>query len=45
MKVISISLQPDLLARFDDLAIRRGYVNRSEAFRWLVQMALDTWGV
>lgn len=37
---IGISLEPDLLARFDQLIEQKGYVNRSEAVRDLIRDAL-----
>jgi CopG family nickel-responsive transcriptional regulator len=37
---IGISLEPDLLARFDRLIEQKGYVNRSEAVRDLIRDAL-----
>lgn len=40
-----VSMNPDLLARFDDLIRRKGYGTRSEALRDLVRDALvaDEW--
>jgi len=35
-----VSMEEDLLARFDDLINRRGYASRSEAFRDLVRQEL-----
>lgn len=37
---IGIAIDEDLLKRFDDLNERRGYTNRSEAFRDLIRDAL-----
>jgi CopG family nickel-responsive transcriptional regulator len=37
---IGVSLEEDLLARFDGLIAERGYVNRSEAIRDLIRDAL-----
>jgi CopG family nickel-responsive transcriptional regulator len=37
---IGVSLEPDLLAKFDDLIASKGYVTRSEAFRDLIRDAL-----
>jgi CopG family transcriptional regulator, nickel-responsive regulator len=37
---IGISLEDDLLARFDRLSAEKGYVNRSEAIRDLIRDAL-----
>jgi CopG family nickel-responsive transcriptional regulator len=34
---IGVAIDSDLLARFDDLIGRRGYTNRSEAFRDLIR--------
>ncbi len=34
---IGVAIDSDLLARFDDLIARRGYTNRSEAFRDLIR--------
>ena len=41
-----ISIDPQLLERFDELIGRKGYVNRSEAIRDLIRAALveDEWG-
>jgi CopG family nickel-responsive transcriptional regulator len=41
----AISLEKDLLARFDRLTKRRGYANRSEAIRDLIreQLVQDEW--
>jgi CopG family nickel-responsive transcriptional regulator len=38
---IGVSLEDELLARFDQLITRRGYENRSEAFRDLIRDALQ----
>ena len=37
---IGVSLEPDLLAKFDELIARKGYVTRSEAFRDLIRETL-----
>jgi CopG family nickel-responsive transcriptional regulator len=37
---IGVAIDADLLARFDELIARRGYTNRSEAFRDLIRDAL-----
>jgi CopG family nickel-responsive transcriptional regulator len=37
---VGISLDEDLLARFDDLIAGRGYTNRSEAIRDMIREAL-----
>jgi CopG family transcriptional regulator, nickel-responsive regulator len=37
---IGVALDEDLLAKFDDLIARRGYTNRSEAFRDLIRNEL-----
>ncbi|HOK45313.1 MAG TPA: nickel-responsive transcriptional regulator NikR [Bryobacteraceae bacterium] len=34
---IGVAIDSDLLAKFDDLIARRGYTNRSEAFRDLIR--------
>ena len=34
---IGVAIDSDLLARFDELIARRGYANRSEAFRDLIR--------
>ena len=34
---IGVAIDSDLLAKFDDLISRRGYTNRSEAFRDLIR--------
>jgi len=41
-----VSMDADLLARFDQMLSRKGYVNRSEGLRDLVRRALvaDAWG-
>jgi CopG family nickel-responsive transcriptional regulator len=36
-----VAMEADLLVRFDDLVLRRGYANRSEAIRDLVRHELD----
>jgi CopG family nickel-responsive transcriptional regulator len=41
MERVSISLDGDLLAEFDDYIARHGYENRSEAIRDLVRHRLD----
>ena len=45
LKRFSISLEDDLLAKFDDYLIRHGYSNRSEAVRDLIRKAMvkDEW--
>ncbi len=45
LKRFSISLEDDLLAKFDDYIGKRGYSNRSEAIRDLIRKALvsDEW--
>jgi CopG family nickel-responsive transcriptional regulator len=42
---IGVAIDSDLLAKFDDLIARRGYTNRSEAFRDLIRDELveQTW--
>jgi CopG family nickel-responsive transcriptional regulator len=42
---IGVALSGDLLAKFDKLIARRGYTNRSEAFRDLIRNELvqETW--
>ena len=42
---IGVAIDSDLLARFDKLIARRGYTNRSEAFRDLIRDELveETW--
>jgi len=37
---IGVSLEPDLLAKFDVLIMKKGYTNRSEAIRDLVRKSL-----
>ncbi len=37
---IGVSLEPELLAKFDELIASKGYVTRSEAFRDLIRDAL-----
>jgi len=37
---IGVAIDADLLAKFDQLIARRGYTNRSEAFRDLIRDAL-----
>jgi len=37
---IGVSIEPDLLDRFDQMIARKGYVTRSEAFRDLIRDAL-----
>jgi CopG family nickel-responsive transcriptional regulator len=37
---IGVAIDSDLLVKFDDLIARRGYTNRSEAFRDLIREAL-----
>ncbi|MCI0497138.1 MAG: nickel-responsive transcriptional regulator NikR [Thermoplasmata archaeon] len=37
---VGVSLEPELLRLFDDLRLRKGYGNRSEAIRDLVRRAL-----
>jgi CopG family nickel-responsive transcriptional regulator len=37
---IGVAIDADLLAKFDDLIAKRGYTNRSEAFRDLIRDAL-----
>jgi CopG family nickel-responsive transcriptional regulator len=39
---IGVAIDAELLARFDDLIARRGYTNRSEAFRDLIRDELVT---
>jgi len=39
---IGVAIEAELLARFDDLIARRGYTNRSEAFRDLIRDELVT---
>ena len=34
---IGVAIDSDLLVKFDDLIARRGYTNRSEAFRDLIR--------
>jgi len=43
---IGVAIDSDLLERFDKLIARRGYTNRSEAFRDLIRDELleETWG-
>lgn len=36
-----VAMDPALLSRFDELLVRRGYTNRSEALRDLVRRELD----
>jgi CopG family transcriptional regulator, nickel-responsive regulator len=38
---IGVSVEPDLLSRYDRLCARRGYSNRSEALRDLMRMQLS----
>jgi metal-responsive CopG/Arc/MetJ family transcriptional regulator len=42
---IGVAIDSDLLAKFDDLIAKRGYTNRSEAFRDLIRDELikETW--
>ena len=42
---IGVAIDSDLLAKFDDLIAKRGYTNRSEAFRDLIREELvqQTW--
>jgi CopG family transcriptional regulator, nickel-responsive regulator len=42
---IGVAIDSDLLKKFDDLISRRGYTNRSEAFRDLIRDELveETW--
>jgi CopG family nickel-responsive transcriptional regulator len=42
---IGVAIDADLLAKFDDLIAKRGYTNRSEAFRDLIREELvqKTW--
>jgi CopG family nickel-responsive transcriptional regulator len=37
---IGVSLEPELLLKFDDMINKKGYVTRSEAFRDLIREAL-----
>lgn len=41
MRRITISVDEELARQFDDLIERRGYVNRSEAFRDLLRVQID----
>jgi CopG family nickel-responsive transcriptional regulator len=43
---IGVAIDSDLLAKFDDLISKRGYTNRSEAFRDLIRDELveEAWG-
>lgn len=41
MRRLTISVDDDLADTFDQLVARKGYLNRSEAFRDLVRKALD----
>jgi CopG family transcriptional regulator, nickel-responsive regulator len=43
---IGVAINEDLLAKFDQLIEKRGYANRSEAFRDLIRKELveDVWG-
>ena len=37
---IGVSLEPDLLLKFDEMINKKGYITRSEAFRDLIREAL-----
>ena len=41
MQRLTMSVDDELAEAFDDLVKRKGYVNRSEAFRDLVRRELD----
>lgn len=40
LKRFGVSMEPALLAQLDDYVIRQGYLNRSQAIRYLVKEAL-----
>lgn len=43
MVIISISIDPALLDKFDNMVSDRGYNNRSEAFREVLRKSIDEW--